>query len=63
MFAHIPLGPPSQKSKNENKDFKKVQLVSFIYSLEHGQIPSDQPLKENWVFHLLSESIICEKLT
>lgn len=42
------LWPPPKQTKGEKKEKKyNVQAVLPIYSLEHGQIPSGQSLKNN----------------
>lgn len=43
------LWPPYKKEEDEKKKYQ-VQFVLPMYSLEHGQTHSAQPLKENESF-------------
>lgn len=45
FHPYLPLWPPQKKRKKKYQ----VRFVLPIYSLEQGQTPSGQPLKENWV--------------
>lgn len=54
LQVHFPLlRPPPQNNNKNNKQKTHIQIMLPMYSLEHGQTPSSQTLKENWVLPLL----------
>lgn len=38
---------PNKEKRRRRKEIHQVQFAFPIYSLEHGQIPSVQPLKDS----------------
>lgn len=50
--SHPCASPPKEKQNRQTNKVHQVQFELPVYSLEHGQSPSCQPLNKNWVPHV-----------